>query len=119
MKKQILTLTLLTSGLVFSHSYDVFAQYKGPTASEVTTVSSVLETGKDDQYVRLVGTIKEQISDEKYTFADSTGEIRVEIDRDVFKSPVTEETKVEIRGEIEKDFMESAEIDVEAVILQN
>lgn len=118
MKKKILILTLLTSAFITAHNDDASAQYNGPAAGDITTVSSVLANGKDDQYVRLVGTIKGQASEEKYMFADATGEIRVEIDRNVFKDPVDENTKVEIRGEIEKDFMESAEIDVESLIVQ-
>ena len=119
MKKQILTLTAVTAGIIMlTHNTDAFAQYNGPTTKQITTVSEVLENGKDDQYVRLIGTIKEQILEEKYTFVDATGEIRVEIDNDEFKAPVNDKTKVEIRGEIEKDYMESAEIDVEAVIIQ-
>ena len=103
---------------MLTHNTDAFAQYNGPTTKQITTVSEVLENGKDDQYVRLIGTIKEQISKERYTFVDATGEISVEIDNDEFKAPVNDKTRIEIRGEIEKDYMESAEIDVEAVIIQ-
>ncbi|MGN7438605.1 MAG: YgiW/YdeI family stress tolerance OB fold protein [Alcanivorax sp.] len=118
MKKKILTLAALTASVTIASAPEASAQYKGPTANSITTVSEVLANGKDDQYVRLIGTITKQVSEEKYTFADETGEIRVEIDNEVFKTPVDENTKVEIRGEIENDFMETPEIDVESIVPQ-
>jgi uncharacterized protein (TIGR00156 family) len=104
------TIGLLSTGIAN-------AQYTGPSLKEMTTVSEVLANAKDDTYVQLKGKITKQVGKEKYTFVDSSGEIRVEIDNEVFTVPVDDKTTVEIRGEFEKDFMQSPEIDVDSVII--
>ena len=74
----------------------------------------ILLVEDDDQTVQLQGSIIEQVGDETYIFADDTGEIRVEIDDDLFRNqPITPDMTVAISGEVEKDFMRSPEIDVE------
>lgn len=93
------------------------AQYSGPSSAKVNTVADVLKDPADGVYVQLRGKVIRQVGDEKFIFADSTGEIRVEIDKKDFKAPVSEKTVVEIRGEIEKDFMESPEIDVDSLVV--
>jgi len=94
------------------------AQYTGPSEKKITSVSDAIEHGKDDSYIQLEGKILRQVGGEKYIFADETGEIRVEIDNDVFSVPVNEDTMVQIRGEFEKDFLQSPEIDVDAIIVK-
>lgn len=91
------------------------AQFEGPGAeSQLTTVRAVANEANDDQSVQLQGTLLEQVGDEKYIFADDTGEIRVEIDDELFRNRrVTPEMTITIYGEVEKDFMRSPEIDVE------
>lgn len=93
------------------------AQYVGPGAQPVaTTVQAVLSKPVDDLRVVLRGKIVRQVSSDKYVFSDGKHEIRVEIDDRLFPArPVTATTTVEIVGEVEKDFMESPEIDVEAL----
>lgn len=93
------------------------AQYTGPSSAKVTTVADALKDAKDGVYVQLQGKVVRQVGDEKYIFADKTGEIRVEIDAKDFKAPVNAETVVEIRGEIEKDFLQSPEIDVDSLVV--
>lgn len=62
------------------------------------------------------GYLTKQVGPEKYMFSDSTGEIRVEIEREDFRGlKVDNKTGVEVTGEVEKDFMESIEIDVEVI----
>lgn len=91
------------------------AQYLGPSAAPAyRSVADVLKNPVDDAHVVLEGHIVKQIGKKKYTFSDGTAEIRVEIDHKYFPAtPVNEKTKVQIRGEIEKDFLQSPEIDVE------
>lgn len=91
------------------------AQYVGPSSSpELRQVAAVLKDGRDDQRVRLQGRLVRHVGSDKYLFSDGSGEIRVEIDHDVFpRVPVGDATRVEIFGEVEKDFLESPEIDVE------
>lgn len=90
------------------------AQYVGPsTVKTPGTVADVLKAPVDDQEVVLRGRVVEKLSKDKYRFVDKTGEIRVEIDAEDFRGQtVSDTTVVEIRGEVEKNFVKSPEIDV-------
>lgn len=90
------------------------AQYVGPSTVKLpTTVAEVLKAPVDDQEVVLRGRILEKLSKDKYRFADSSGEIRVEIDLEDFRGQtISDSTIVEIRGEVETSFVKSPEIDV-------
>ncbi|MGC9386203.1 MAG: NirD/YgiW/YdeI family stress tolerance protein [Hydrogenovibrio sp.] len=90
------------------------AGYIGPSdENQPQNAKAVLDKPKDDQFVVLKGYLIKQVSSDKYQFGDDSGEIRVEIDHNLFTSdPIDENTLVEIRGEVEKDFMDSPEIDV-------
>ena len=105
----------LVGGAALGMATPALAQYTGPTKGEFATVEAVLSEAKDDAFVTLQGRLLEKVSEDKYMFADESGEIRVEIDREDFKTPIDDTTLVEIRGEVEKDFMETPEIDVETV----
>ncbi len=91
------------------------AQFVGPGAQEkVTEVQAILDNPSDDQPVMLRGRILERVGDEKYLFTDGTAQIRIEIDDEVFPSQrITPEMEVEIYGEVEKDFLQDPEVDVE------
>ncbi|GGI18196.1 MAG: NirD/YgiW/YdeI family stress tolerance protein [Oxalicibacterium faecigallinarum] len=93
------------------------AQYTGPSARVTqNSVAAILKNPVDDQQVILRGYLTRQIAKEKYMFSDGTGEIRVDIDDKHLRGlPVSEKTKVELHGEVEKDFLESPEIDVDLV----
>ena len=102
------------------------AQYQGrggkpPKAvspTPITNVADVLRHGRDDQQVTLTGNVVKKVGREKYLFRDASGEIRIEIDDDVMPAePFDDKTRVEITGEVEKDFLQSAEIDAKAVRL--
>ncbi|WP_435640457.1 NirD/YgiW/YdeI family stress tolerance protein [Micavibrio aeruginosavorus] len=112
MKKLVL---LSTAVLALGLSTAAHAQYTGPgAAADAKKVSEVLANGKDDERVTLTGTLVEKVGNEKYIFADDTGKIRVDIDNEDFQNvAVDEKTTIEISGEIEKDFMETPEIDVD------
>jgi uncharacterized protein (TIGR00156 family) len=94
------------------------AQYFGPGAQgSATKVKAVLDHPVDDQYVVLRGTLTSQVGSEKYMFSDGSEQIRVEIDDDVFpRHRIGPETTVELYGEVEKDFMQSVEIDVDRML---
>lgn len=95
------------------------AQYAGPS-SQVThsTVAAVLKNPVDDQAVVLRGFLTKKVGNEKYLFSDGTGEIRVDIDHKRFGGQkIDEKTKVELHGEVEKDFLESPEIDVDSITI--
>lgn len=93
------------------------AQYVG--ASETPTYKSVAEVLKhpvDDAAVSFEGYLIKKIAANKYIFSDGAAQIRVDIDKKKFPAnPINEKTKVQIRGEVEKEFMESPEIDVDVL----
>lgn len=87
-----------------------------PADASLTTVAAVLDAPDDDRTVTLRGEILEQLSSDKYTFSDETGQIRVEIDPDdVPGVTITIGLRVRITGEIETAFMRQPEIDVDAL----
>lgn len=98
-----------------------FAQYVGPsTTPAYRSVADVLKSPTDGAPVAFEGYIVRQVGKEKYIFSDRISEIRIEIDQKHFPAtPINENTKVRIRGEIEKDFLESPEIDVEFLAVIN
>lgn len=108
----VMTVAAAIAGVTSAH-----AQYAGPS-SEVThsTVATVLKNPVDDQAVVLRGFLTKKVGNEKYLFSDGTGEIRVDIDHKRFAGQkIDEKTKVELHGEVEKDFLESPEIDVDSI----
>ncbi len=94
-----------------------YAGYTGPSAHKtIGSVADILKNPIDDQPVVLRGYLTKQVGKEKYMFSDGTGEIRVEIDAKDFRGlTVDDKTRVEIIGEVEKDFFMSPEIDVDFI----
>lgn len=118
MTKQLTAFTVLAAGaLLLIAASPAKAEYAGPGATAaVSTVEQILKKPVDDKDVTLKGKLIKKVGNEKYTFSDGTGEIRVEIDAEDFpKVAVDDKTTIQITGEVEKDFMESPEIDVDAV----
>ena len=94
---------VLASAVALSVSLPAAAQFVS-SELKVDTVKSVLDNARDDQIVALEGNIVKRIGNEKYLFRDATGEMRVEIDDEVFAGQrVDEKTKIRIVGEYEKD----------------
>jgi uncharacterized protein (TIGR00156 family) len=93
------------------------AQYTGPSATvALTTVTAILKAPVEDQDVVLTGVLLKKLSKDKYIFSDGSDQIRVEIDsKYMLNLTLDEKTRVEIRGEVEKDFLESPEIDVKMI----
>jgi uncharacterized protein (TIGR00156 family) len=114
----VLTALVATAGLAgLAH-----AQYSGPSdtkpaqTAKFASVAEILKKPADDVRVTLTGTLTRKVGHEKYLFSDGTGEIRVEIDDKIFPtSKVDDKTKVTIEGEVEKDLLQSPEIDVKRI----
>ena len=99
--KKLLTFVLLgliSSSTVFADTKEGFNDY---TAKKATVVEALKMN--DDAYVTIQGNIIKKISDDKYSFKDSTGVILVEINKDIW-SGISADTKdkLEITGEVEK-----------------
>lgn len=72
------------------------------SSTKKTTISEAMKMN-DDSYVTIKGNLVKKLSEDKYTFKDSTGTITVEIDKDKWAG-VSADTKdiLELTGEIEK-----------------
>lgn len=83
------------------------------------TVAMALDAS-DDTPVVLTGNISANIGGEMYQFVDQTGSISVEIDHNKWLGlSITPENQVTIYGEVDKNFSQTATIDVERVQLAN
>lgn len=83
-------------------------------ANNVTTVEQA-KSMKDNAWVTLRGNIIERVSDDLYTFKDSTGTINVDIDHKRWRGiTVSPQDVVELQGEVDKDWG-SVEIDVKQI----
>lgn len=92
--------------------------YTGPSSVPTMTVKQLLDTATDDQHVRLQGRIVSHDGGKNYTFADDSGRMPVEISAKRFppNQPVSAEQRVELVGEVDKDFRKM-EFEVEQVRL--
>lgn len=126
MKKLIFAAGLIAA-FAAGWTINALAEYRGPRPSAsaasaqnqsttLDTVAKVLQYGQDDQIVTLSGYVVKQLGKEKFLFKDDTGEMIIEIESESMpQANFDEKTKVEIRGEIEKDFPGHIEIEVQSL----
>lgn len=119
MRALIMRNALFAFGLTAISFSSAQANYIGPSSIKtIGTVAEILKDPVDDQRVLLRGYLIKQVGKEKYIFSDGSNQIRVEIDYEVFRGQtVDEKTRVELVGEVEKDFLESPEVDVEVLTI--
>lgn len=81
-------------------------RYTGPSSVPLSTVKSLLESGRDDQHARLQGRIVSHDGGKNYSFADDSGRMTVKISSRRFPTgqSVSAEQRVELVGELDKDF---------------
>ena len=110
------TLLLGACVAILGFSAQSFAQNMARTMP-TTTVSEALLM-EDDTPVALVGTISQNLGDEKYQFKDSTGTIVIEVDDEDWNgmSPNVNDVLI-ITGEIDKEG-NVVEVDVDNIALQ-
>ncbi len=80
--------------------------YTGPSSVPISTVKSLLENGRDDQQARLQGRVVSHDGGKNYSFADDSGHMIVKISARRFPAgqSVSAEQRVELVGELDKDF---------------
>lgn len=84
------------------------------SANSVTTIEKA-KSMKDNAWVTLRGNITERVSDDLYTFKDSSGTINVDIDHKRWNGiTVSPQDVVELQGEVDKDW-NTVEIDVKQI----
>ena len=90
--------------------------FRGPDNLQLVTAAEASKLG-DDTAVKLQGYIVRELGDEKYEFKDDKGTLVVEIDGEDWRGvEATPETRVELRGEIDKEWNRT-EVDVDSVRL--
>lgn len=110
--KKITILFFLISIMLSGIAY---AGFQGPGTQDIITTVKEANKMRDDSNVILTGNIIKQLRHEHYTFQDNTGTIEVEIDDDVWHGQqITPGTKVQIRGELDKD-SNGTTIEVESI----
>ncbi|WP_165678557.1 YgiW/YdeI family stress tolerance OB fold protein [Metapseudomonas otitidis] len=83
-------------------------------SQSVTTVEQAKKM-PDDAWVTLEGNLVRQVGHELYEFKDATGTVLVDIDNKRWRGQsATPETKVQLIGEVDKDWMEF-EVDVKQI----
>lgn len=79
------------------------AQFTGPGATGNPATVANIAAARIGSYVTVTGRIVEHQRQDYFTFRDGSGEIRVEIEADVWRNrPVTPETKVRLLAEIDQ-----------------
>jgi uncharacterized protein (TIGR00156 family) len=116
MKLRLFSAVFVLAAALPVHAQGGFVDNVGQSAANALTVEDAKKL-RDDSPVQLQGNVVRALGDEKYAFRDASGEIIVEIDDDVWRGvTVGPDDKVEIRGEIDKDFPGfPVEIEVDAV----
>ena len=79
------------------------AQFTGPSTTGRTATVAQVEQARLGSYVTLTGHVVNHQRSSYFTFRDSTGDIRVEIENEVWNNrQVGPETKVRLLGEVER-----------------
>jgi uncharacterized protein (TIGR00156 family) len=109
-------LVVLSVNTVYGQGFTGAGSGENGRRVQTVTVSQVRNL-RDDSLVILTGSIVQSIGHERYTFRDSTGDITIDIDRDLWTLldlSISANDRVEIRGKI--DFEDrAAEIDVKYI----
>jgi uncharacterized protein (TIGR00156 family) len=79
-----------------------YAQFTGPGAAGAQVTAAEASAARAGTYVTLEGNIVTHLREDYFTFRDASGDIRVEVDPDVFQNrPVSPETRVRLLGEVD------------------
>ncbi|ABN74154.1 hypothetical protein AP460_01356 [Actinobacillus pleuropneumoniae] len=116
--KKILVLTTLATATLLAacstKNETVQNQTFGANTANTVTIAQA-KSLHDDSRVVLQGKIQRQVDGDEYIFADSTGNIKIEIDDHVWKGlDVTPNDTIRIQGKLDKETFDSS-IDVYSV----
>lgn len=80
------------------------AQFTGPTVQGQASTVAQAQKARVDSYVTVTGNIVSHLREDYYTFRDSTGEIRVEIEPEVWRNrEVGPNTTVRLLAEVDRN----------------
>ena len=79
------------------------AQFTGPSATGKAATVAESRTLPPGRYIQVVGHVVEHLRGDYYTFRDASGEIRVEIESEVWRGrPIGPETRVRLLAEVDQ-----------------
>lgn len=79
------------------------AQFSGPSAQGRASTVAEAQNVRLGSYVTLTGNIVSHLRGDYFTFRDNTGEMRVEIERNVWRGrDVSPTTRVRLLGEVDR-----------------
>lgn len=116
---------ILAAALLAALATVAMAQFTGPggarggqgTVQEVTAAG--VADAREGSNVVLTGNIVAHIRSDHFTFRDASGEVRVEIDDDIWRGrKVGPETRVRLTGEVDRD-RRGRYVDVDALDIVN
>jgi uncharacterized protein (TIGR00156 family) len=80
------------------------AEFTGPSARGQTSTVAQARNARVDTYVTVTGTIVAHLREDYFIFRDSTGEIRVEIEPEVWRNrEVGPDTTVRLLAEVDRN----------------
>ncbi|APD06416.1 hypothetical protein UJ101_00884 [Flavobacteriaceae bacterium UJ101] len=121
MKKTFLWSLLVGLGFfTYSHAQNTIEGFNNPIQPQPKTIKEVIKDAssldKKDTLVQITGFFVEQINHEDYWFSDSKDRIHVSLDDDIQFPSFNKNQKVTIVGEVDYDFMNGTEIEIEQII---
>jgi uncharacterized protein (TIGR00156 family) len=109
---RLLLLSLIVLGAVVSAR----AAFEGPGATPAVTRAAQVAGAPDDASCVLEGFIVEKLGSEMYRFRDDSGEVRAEIDDDLFKgTTVTPSTRVRLTGKVDRHRFKEPDVEVKSL----
>lgn len=99
---------------LMSISSFTMAAYNGPQGQGTVSVAQ-LKSLADDSWVTLEGRLVQYLGDDNYIFRDASGQVKVEIDQDVWRgTDVGPNDRIRIFGELDHNW-NRAKVDVESL----
>lgn len=93
----------MVGGIALSTTTPVNAQFTGPSVAGNPSTVTETQGARIGSYVTLTGHIVEHQRSDYFTFRDDTGDIRIEVEPDIWRGrEVGPETQVRIIGEIDR-----------------
>jgi uncharacterized protein (TIGR00156 family) len=111
MKTSFPTLALCIFGFAANAQAGGFV---GPDGRQLVNAAEIAGL-PDDSKVRLIGFVVKSLGDEKYEFSDDSGTLVIDIDDDDWNGiEVSPDLRVEIAGEVDKDWQD-IEVEVDNI----
>jgi uncharacterized protein (TIGR00156 family) len=112
---------LLLLGAIYASLFSTAsAQFTGPAAVGQASTVAQARTAGPHTYVTVSGNVIAHLHKDYFTFRDQTGEVRVEIEPEVWRGrKVGPETNVRLSAEVDRDSTGTVYLSVESLDIAN